>query len=282
VLDTGEIIAEFEEHYGLPRDWILDGIQTAFEQVLSELYRRPVGVFLEEESFEVRLYEDRGGVVEERVLPLARIRGWNTIRRRIEFQLRKLAVLRDFENLRPYEGTLVKGRIALVDVDGTLYVQTEIRMGEPITCLCERRCQPPRERKEGYMRGEQRFFRLSKVRGVILEGVPRLKVHLDRMSPELPVLLIQDEMRRRDAWRGDIRVKGVKRIGGAFSLVAATERLPPYAIRRAAEELHERVRVVYGQDALPYFRGRRADDGSDPYRNEALRTPYDADPAVLL
>ncbi len=132
------------------------------------------------------------------------------------------------------------------------------------------------------MRGEQRCFRVSKVRGVILEGVPRLKVHLDRMSPELPVLLIQDEMRRRDAWRGDIRVKGVKRIGGAFSLVAATERLPPYAIRRATEELHERVRVVYGKDALPYFHRRRPSDAGEPYDNEALRTPYDADPVTLL
>jgi len=247
MLPIGGIIQEYEELYELPRDQILEGIQSAFEAVLRERYQRPIQVMLSEGNFEIVQYGMKNGVYSQFPLPIENIRGWNTLEKRIRVYLQKQSVFKDYDNLNRYHNTLVWGTHVATGDDGVAYFTCRLRLGEDIVCVCEPRRQMLVERREGYILGEIRAFMVLKIRAVLYEGVPRLKVALDRTSKNLPILLLREGLVKEGFYLKEAPMVPILRIPGDRSVIATRGDIPRRISQRVEEELREKLIILRGR-----------------------------------
>jgi hypothetical protein len=236
------IIASLAARHGLSRAETLQEIESAFSIILSRRYRLEVmAVFREDLRLEAVAYSTVGGVILQRVVDLPAILSRNTLRKYLEEHLNMAAVCKLIRRYKSFEKNLLWGEVTGCDPEYNLYVETEIIFGERITAVCPLNRIGLHERYGGHFGvGQLRAFHLRQVEPVSLNGTPRLKVVLDRVSKTLVETLLRDHLEFDSK---QIKLRCIKRYVGHKSIVIATKHLPKKAIIAVDRELKERVEV---------------------------------------
>ena len=235
-------IASLTGKHGLTRPEVMAEIESVFAAQLSQWYRLPVMVFFRDDlRLEAVAYNNSGGVVMQRLVELSKLKGRGTLARQLEANLARAALFRQTARYKCFEKKLLWGEITACDPEQTLYVETEVIPGEPVTAICPVNRIGMHERHSGrFAIGNRRAFHLRRVEPVLLNGTPRLKVMVDRVSKTLVENLLRSQL---GPGADMINIRCVKRYVGHKSLVLATRRLPKAAIIAVDRELQERVQV---------------------------------------
>ena len=239
-----EIIASFTDKYGLTKTEIMAEIENVFSAILSQWYRLEVMVFFRENfQLEAVAYNNSGGVIMQKPVDLSEIKRRNTLKRNLETNLAKAVVLKQANLYKFYERELRWGEITASDPEHNLYVETEVIPGELVMAICPLNRIGLHERHtENFSVGRKRAFHLRRVEPIYLNGIPRLKVVMDRVSKNLVVSLLRSQI-GDDAEK--IKLRCVKRYVGHKSIVLTTKPLPKKAIIAVDRELKERVQVKF-------------------------------------
>jgi len=218
-------------------------VETIFSAILSKWHGFEVMVFFRDLKLEAVAYNNSGGVVMQRPIDLSKIKGRNTIIRELEIKLSKVAVLKKVAHYKPFEKGLIWGEITAIDAEHNFFVETELEPGECITAICPLNRIGLHERHNNNLSvGRKRAFHLRRVEPVLLNGTPRLKIVVDRVSKTLVENLLKSQL---GSEAEKIGIKCVKRYVGHKSVVLTGKRLPKSAITAVDRELHERVQVRF-------------------------------------
>jgi hypothetical protein len=237
-----EIIKLFTGKYGLTRPEVMAEIETVFSLVLSRWYGMEVMAYFREDlQLETVAYNNSGGIIMQQQVDLTEIRGRNTLLRQLEENLAKVVVLKQAVRYKSFKKGLVWGEITTYDAEKNLYIETEPIPGEKVIACCPFNRLGVHERNSSeFTVGRRRAFHLRKVEPVILNGTPRLKVVVDRVSKTLVEKLLKSNLGPRGE---KIQIRCVKRYVGHKSMVLTTQRVPKSAIIAVDRELKERVQV---------------------------------------
>ncbi len=237
-----EIITSFANKYGLSKAEVMDEIEKTFSAMLSQWYRLEVMVFFHEDfHLEAVAYNNSGGAIIQKPIDFSEMKSRNTISRQLEINLAKMAVINQTTHYKPFERKLLWGEIASIDAEHNLYVETEVIPGEWITAICPLNRIGLHERhSRNFAIGKKRAFHLRRVEPVFLNGTPRLKVVVDRVSKTLVETLLKSQF---GSTSKKTQIRCVKRYVGHKSIVLTTKPLPKQAIIAVDRELKERVQV---------------------------------------
>lgn len=237
-----EIIALFTGKYGLTRPEVMSEIETTFSLVLSHWYGMEVMVIFKEDlHLEAVMYNNSGGVIVQQQIDLTAIKGRNTLLRQLENNLGKVVLLKQAVRYKSFEREMVWGEITAYDAEKNLFIETEPIPGEKVIAFCPLNRLGVHERNSlEFTVGRRRAFHLRKIEPVILNGTPRLKVVVDRVSKTLVEKLLKSQLGPRGE---KIQIRCIKRYVGHKSIVLTTKRLPKSAIIAVDRELKERVQV---------------------------------------
>ena len=237
-----ETIFLFTEKYGLTRSEVIVEIEKVFSGVFSRRYGFEVMVVLQlNDHLEAVAYNRIDGVLLQKSIDVTRIRGWNTIKKHLEKNLRKASVLKQTRQYKYYERELRWGEITAIDAEKNYHVELEIIPGERVTAVCPLNRVGLHERQCGdFAIGEKRAFHVRRVDPVFLHGTPRLKVMVDRVSKTLVEGLLKDQL-GYSAEKMTIRC--TKRYVGKKSFVVTSRRIPKPAIIAVTRELKEHMQV---------------------------------------
>jgi len=237
-----DIITLFTGKYGLTRPEVMTEIETVFSAILSRWFGMEVLAFFREDfKLEAIAYNGSGGAIMQQQVDLSEIRGRNTLLRQLEENLAKVVVLKQAVRYKAFEKELVWGEITAYDAEKNLYIETEPILGEKVIACCPLNRLGVHERNSpDFTVGRRRAFHLRQIEPVILNGTPRLKVVVDRVSKTLVEKLLKSQLGPRGE---KIQIRCVKRYVGHKSIVLTTKRLPKSAIVAVDRELKERVQV---------------------------------------
>ena len=182
-----EIISLFTRKYGLTRSEVIAEIEKVFSDVFSRRYGFEVMVVLQsDDHLEAVAYNRVDGVLLQKSIDVIRIRGWNTIKKHLKKNLQKASVLKQTRQYKYYERELRWGEISAIDAETNYHVELEIIPGETVTAVGPLNRVGLHERSSGnFSIGEKRAFHIRRVEPVFLNGTPRLKVVVDRVSKML-------------------------------------------------------------------------------------------------
>jgi len=242
-----ETITAFAGKYGLSRGEVMAEIEAAFSAMLSRWHRLPLLVFFREDlRLEAVAYNDSGGVVMQRPIDLAAMEGRNSILRFLENSLARASVIKETGQYKRFEREMRWGEVIGRDQDENLLVETEVVPGEKIIATCPLNRIGIHERKGHTFRtGQRRAFHLRYVEPVTVNGTPRLRVVVDRVSKTLVENLLREEL---SDVAGKYTIRCLKRYVGHKSMVVTNRRLPKRAIIAVDRELKERVLVLVVKD----------------------------------
>ncbi|HFD31353.1 MAG TPA: hypothetical protein ENJ28_01375 [Gammaproteobacteria bacterium] len=237
-----ETISLFTKKYGFTRSEVIAEVEKVFSEILSRRYGCEVmAVFQKDMQLEVIAYNEAGGGVQQRVIELNSIRGWNTIRRNLEKTLLKASVLKQTRQYKYYERELRWGEITVIDVEKNYHVELEIIPGETVTAVCPLNRVGLHERSSGDLSiGEKRAFHVRRVDPVFLNGTPRLKVVVDRVSKTLVEELLKEQLGYSAE---NMAIRCTRRYVGQKSFVVTSRRIPKPAIIAVTRELNEHMQV---------------------------------------
>jgi len=238
------ILTSFSTKYGLTRAEILTEIEFVFSAILSQWYRLEVMVFFRDNlQLEAVIYNKAIGVTEQVLVDISKMMGINILKKHLESNLAKAALLKQVTRYKSYEKELLWGQITKCDREHNLYVETEIIPGEQVVAICPLNRIGLHERNtRSFVVGQRRAFHLRQVEPVLLNETPRLKIVVDRVSKTLVETLLMSHL---GPDRGRARIRCIKRYVGHKSLVLTTKRLPKGVIIAVDRELKERVEVKF-------------------------------------
>ncbi|OEU47950.1 MAG: hypothetical protein BA866_06665 [Desulfobulbaceae bacterium S5133MH15] len=237
-----ETISLFTKKYGLIRSDVIVEIEKVFSEVFTRRYGCEVmAAFQKDMQLEVVAYNEAGGIVQQRVVELNNIRGWNTIRKHLEKSLLKASVLKQTRQYKYYERELRWGEITAIDLEKNYHVELEVIPGETVTAVCPLNRVGLHERSSGDLSiGEKRAFHVRRVDPVFLHGTPRLKVVVDRISKTLVETLLKEQLGYSVE---KMTIRCTKGYVGQKSFVVTSRRIPKPAIMAVTRELKERLQV---------------------------------------
>lgn len=235
------IIVSLAARHSLSKTEVIQEIESTFSIILSRWYRLEVIAFFREDlHLEAVAYNKVGGVTLQRVVDLPKLFPRDSLWQFLEEHLTKAAVFKLVRRYKPFEKILLWGEVTGYDFAQNFYVETEIIPGERITAICPLNRIGSQERQGiRFSIGQRRAFHLRRVEPISLNGTPRLKVVLDRVSKTLVETLLRDQL----GPESDRKLRCIKRYVGHKSIVLTTRRLPREAILAADRELRERVQV---------------------------------------
>ncbi len=236
------IILSLASRYALSTAEVIQEIESAFARQLSQWYRQEVMVFLRDGmQLEVVAYGKRNGLPVQRTLDLPAVLSRNQFNTILESHLATAAVIKQVRLLKGFERHLLWGEVVRNRPGDHLLVETEIVPDEPIIATCPINRIGLHERNAGrFQPGQRRAFHLRRIEPVLVNGTPRTKVVLDRVSKTLTENLIRHHL-------GDaahrFHFRCLKRYVGHKSIVLVTRRLPREVIIAVDRELQERIEV---------------------------------------
>ncbi|WP_084312816.1 hypothetical protein [Desulfobulbus elongatus] len=236
------IILSLASRYTLSTAEVIQEIESAFARQLSQWYRQEVMVFLREGmQLEVVAYGKRNGLPVQRILDLPAVLSRNQFITILENHLATAAVIKQVRLLKSFERRLLWGEVVRNRAGDHLLVETEILANEPIIATCPLNRIGLHERHAGRLQpGQRRAFHLRRVEPVLVNGTPRTKVILDRVSKTLTENLLRHHL-------GDaahrFQLRCLKRYVGHKSIVLTTRKLPREVIIAVDRELQERIEV---------------------------------------
>jgi hypothetical protein len=237
-----EIISSFSAKYSLTQSEVMVVIETAFSTILSQWYRLEVMAFFRDDlCLEAVVYNNVNGVTEQGLVDISRMMELNTLKKYLEQNLAQTALLKQVTRYKSYEKELLWGEVTTCDREHNLYIETEIIPGEQVLAICPLNRIGLHERHtRRFMIGERRAFHLRQVEHVLLNGIPRLRIGVDRVSKTLVETLLRSHLGPEGE---KVKIRCVKRYVGHKSLVLTTKRLPKAIIIAVDRELKERVEV---------------------------------------
>jgi hypothetical protein len=136
---------------------------------------------------------------------------------------------------------LLWGEIFRSTPDGSFIIEAELRPDEPIIAVCPLNHVGLHERQSSHLKkGQRRAFHPHRVEPVRLNGLPRIKMVVDRVSKTLTENLLLFHLGDQT---DQLKIRCVKRFVGHKSVVLANKRLPKKVIVAVDKELRERVEV---------------------------------------
>jgi hypothetical protein len=242
-----KIISLFIGKYGLTRNEVIVEIEKVFSDILSGWYGFEVmAIFHEDFQLEAIAYNTVGGVLLQRSINLKKIRGWNSIRKHLEKSLLKASVLKQTRQYKYYERELRWGEITAIDSGMNYHIETEVILGEKVTAVCPLNRVGIHERNsDNFSTGMKRAFHIRRVDPVVLNGTPRLKVMVDRVSKTLVESLLKEQL---GFSAEKMTIRCTKRYVGHKSFVVTSRRIPKSAILAVTRELNERMQVRFVRD----------------------------------
>ncbi len=237
-----ETISLFTKKYGLTRSEVIAEVEKVFSEILTRRYGcEVIAVLRHDLQLEVVAYNEAEGIVQQRVVELNNIRGWNTIKRHLEKNLQKASVFKQTRQYKYYERELRWGEITAIDAEKNYHVEMEVIPGETVTAVCPLNRVGLHERCSGdFSIGEKRAFHVRRVDPVFLNGTPRLKVVVDRVSKTLVESLLKEQL---GFFAGNMTISCTKRYVGQKSFVIVSRRIPKSAIVAVTQELNEHMQV---------------------------------------
>ncbi|ADW19262.1 hypothetical protein Despr_3130 [Desulfobulbus propionicus DSM 2032] len=236
------IILSLASRYALSTAEVIQEIESAFARQLSQWYRQEVMVFLREGmQLEVVTYGPRNGLPVQHILDLPAVLSRNQFTTILENHLAMAAVIKQVRLLKGFERRLLWGEVVRNRAGDHLLVETEIIPDEPIIAICPVNRIGLHERHTGrFQPGQRRAFHLRRIEPVLVNGTPRTKVILDRVSKTLTENLLR-------YYLGDaahrFHFRCLTRYVGHKSVVLTTRRLPHQVIIAVDRELQERIEV---------------------------------------
>jgi hypothetical protein len=236
------IILSLANRYALSTAEVIQEVESAFALFLSQWYRQEVIVFLREEMrLEVVAYGKRDGLPVQKILDLPAVLSPRQFKNILENHLATAAVIKQVRLLKSYERRLVWGEVVRNRAGDHLLIETEIIPDEPFIATCPLNRIGLHERHAGrFQPGQRRAFHLRRIESVLVNGTPRTKVILDRVSKTLTENLLRYHL-------GDaaerFHFRCLKRYVGHRSIVLTTRRLPREVIIAVDRELQERIEV---------------------------------------
>lgn len=236
------IILSLASRYALSTAEVIQEIESAFARQLSQWYRQEVMVFFREGmQLEVVAYGKRNGLPVQHILDLPAVLSRNQFKAILENHLATAAVIKQIRLLKGFERRLLWGEILRNRAGDHLLVETEIIPDMPIIAVCPLNRIGLHERHAGRLQpGHRRAFHLRRIEPVLVNGTPRTKVVLDRVSKTLTENLLRHHLGNaadRFHFRCPTRYVGHK------STVLTTKKLPREVIVAVDRELQERIEV---------------------------------------
>jgi hypothetical protein len=236
------IILSLASRYALSTSEVIQEIETVFARQLSQWYRQEVIVFLREgKQLEVVAYSKLNGLPVQQILNLPAVLSRNQFKTILENHLATAAVIKQVRLLKGFERQLLWGEVVRNRTGDHLLVETEIIPDEPIIAICPLNRIGLHERYAGrFQPGQRRAFHLRRIDPVLVNGTPRTKVILDRVSKTLTENLLRHHL--GDAAH-QFHFRCLTRYVGHKSIVLTTRRLPREVIIAVDRELQERIEV---------------------------------------
>ena len=236
------IILSLASRYALSTAEVIQVIESAFAHQLSQWYRQEVMVFLREGmQLEVVAYSKLNGLPVQQFFELPAVLSRNQFKTILENHLAMAAVVKQVRLLKGFERRLFWGEVIRNRACDHLLVETAIIPDEPIIAICPLNRIGLHERHAGrFQPGQRRAFHLRRIEPVLVNGTPRTKVVLDRVSKTLIENLLRHHL-------GDaahrFQFRCLKRYVGHKSIVLTTRRLPREVIIAVDRELQERIEI---------------------------------------
>jgi hypothetical protein len=239
---------EIAREYRLPAGETRAILEQTLSDALTEAFGRRVIVSLAGENMAIyRETGENGREGLERLSPRqVRKEVVRLCRYRVETELNRRNAIREYDFLKPLQGSVVRGIVDWVMHDGSLAVLfpiDELFNCREVAGTCPVSQQPPRERG-AYRQGEARFFFISSVRLVGWDKELLVQIRLSRTTRRLPEALLTVET-------GMTGIRCTRRIAGKISQIESRKRLSREAILAVAAELGERVKVTWESSAGP-------------------------------
>ncbi|MDD2468676.1 MAG: hypothetical protein PHI97_32270 [Desulfobulbus sp.] len=236
------IILSLASQYALSTAEVIQEIESAFARQLSQWYRQEIMVFFREGMrLEILAYSKKNGLPVQQNLDLPAVFSRNQFKTILEDHLATAAVIKQVRLLKGFERRLLWGEVVRNRTGEHLLVETEIIPDEPIIAICPLNRIGLHERNAGRLQlGQRRAFHLRRIEPVLVNGTPRTKVVLNRVSKTLTENLLRHHL-------GDaahrVQFRCLKRYVGHKSIVLTTRRLPREVIIAVDRELQERIEV---------------------------------------
>lgn len=212
-------------------------IEKTFSAILSRWHGQDVVVLFRDGQLMALGYHETFGTVKQTPIELASMRGWNTIKRRLDINLYKAACLKEVARYKRKEREMRWGEILRKKSDGHFNIEIEIEEGKPVIAVCQWNHIGIHEH-DRLMVGQRRAFHLRRIDPVYLHNIPRVKVVVDRVSKTLVENLLKDQLQNRN-----IHIRCLNRYVGHKSFVESSAFLPRKVILAASHELHEHIQV---------------------------------------
>ena len=236
------IILSLASRYALSPAEVIQEIESAFARQLSQWYRQEVMVFLREGMrLEIVTYSKLNGLPVQQLFDLQTVLSRNQFITILENHLATAAVIKQVRLLKGFERRLLWGEVVCNRYGDHLLVETEIIPGEPIIATCPLNRIGLHERHASrFQPGQRRAFHLRRIEPVLVNGTPRTKVVLDRVSKTLTENLLRHHL-------GDaahrFHFRCLTRYVGHKSIVLTLQKLPREVIIAVDRELQERIEV---------------------------------------
>lgn len=178
------IIYTLANRHALSASEVIQEIESAFARHLSQWCRQESwSSFGEGMRLEIVAYGKKNGLPVQHILDLPAVLSRNQFKTILEDHLVTAAVIKQVRRSPGFERRLLWGEIVRNRTGDDLLVETEIIPDEPIIATCPINRIGLHERHAGrFQPGQRRAFHLRRIEPVLVNGTPRTKVVLDRVS----------------------------------------------------------------------------------------------------
>lgn len=237
-----DAVTSLSEQYEIPYEEAVEHAEFALSYALSERLGLDVHVYLRDRC-RILVFDDtqakevKTGQIKKKAIRHAK--------KFLQYRFLCLHAYRVYREAVHLVRTVVSGQILRI-IKQTLYVKilnphAAIEGGRVLIGVCSPEHQTPKERGT-YWKGEILAFFVASVRGIVEEKVPRVIITLSRNSISLPEVMLKNFL-------FDIgittKVKAVKRIAGAYTIIHTEQKIPKEIIQRVFRELNEGIIVKY-------------------------------------
>lgn len=229
---------DFMTEESLTSEETLDAIEVAVARTLTHALQTNVTVRVEDQ-LQILVYPHDGGAPTALTFGDIERKLRRHVKHQVDLELQLRRTLNEAEHLKELRGYTAPGEITRVGDDGSLIVTLEIADHYRrliLSGICPPRFQPKHER-ERYIPGAVKEFHITSVVPVMVNHrSTKVQVQLNRISKELPRLLLQERSRIPG-------IQCLKRIPGAFSTIVTPLRISKDVINSVGKELEEHLYV---------------------------------------
>lgn len=229
---------EFMSESDLTRDETLDAIEVAVARTLTHALQTSVTVRVEDQ-LQILIYPHGGGAPTALAFGDVDRKLRRHVQHQVDMELQLRKTLNEAGHLKELRGYTAPGEVTRVGDDGSLIVTLEIADQYRrliLSGICPTRFQPKHER-DRYIPGTMKEFHITSVVPVMVNHrSTKVQVQLNRISKELPRLLLQERSRIPG-------IQCLKRIPGAFSTIVTPSRISKDVINSVGKELEEHLYV---------------------------------------